>query len=263
MSPDGEIWARFFRCPQHYLIRLIDLADFNLSNDMSRLDIHPVPGVAQDAVDHLHQNLVIPLALSHQNKLVLHASAVEVHGHAAVFLAGSGGGKSTLAAYFASHGFPFLTDDGVELEDGDSGYQVRPGHGSIRLWEYSEDELEAVESRFSSIAASSGKTHFLPTDEAVFCDQPTRLQNIYILDPGHSNTSSIHAVSGSEVVASLLRHCFLLDVEARSSLTSNFENLSRLATLPCYFRLSFPHDYNFLPQLCDQIVAHMLSTRAI
>ena len=260
-SPKDETWAQFFRCPQYYLIRFNELADFTLSNDMSRLDIHPVPGVAQDVVDHLDKNFVMPLALSHQNKLLLHASAVEVHGHAAVFLAESGVGKSTLAAYFASHGFPFLTDDVVEIEHCESGYHVKPGHGSIRLWEYSEQELAAVESEFSSMSTASGKTRFLASNPKVFSDQPKRLQNTYILDPAHSNSITIQGVSGSQVVTSLLQNCFLLDVEARSSLASNFENLSRLAALPGYFRLSFPRDYSFLPQLCDQIVAHMLSTR--
>ncbi|MFK8046809.1 MAG: hypothetical protein AB8B81_00105 [Halioglobus sp.] len=242
-------------------MRFIDLADFSLSNDMSRLDIHPVPGVAQDVIDHLEKNFVIPLALSHQNKLLLHASAVEVHGRAAVFLAESGVGKSTLAAYFASHGFPFLTDDVVEIEHCESGYRVRPGHGSIRLWEYSGEELDALEIGFSSMSTASGKTRFLASKPTVFCDQAKRLQNTYILDPTHSDSITIQEVSGSQVVTSMLQNCFLLDVEARSSLTSNFENLSRLAALPGYFRLSFPRDYSFLPQLCDQIVAHMLSTR--
>ena len=47
---------------------------------------------------------------------VLHASAVAVGGEAAAFLAGSTGGKSSLAAALVAAGCPLLSDDLVAIE---------------------------------------------------------------------------------------------------------------------------------------------------
>src|SRR3954452_13107517 len=120
--PDGTLWARFYRTPFGFMIRFEDLADFELSADAYRVTCAPTPEISKATTEHLYLNQILPLALSKRGKLVFHASAVEVVGGAIAFLAPSGRGKSTLASGFAVTGRPFLTDDGLVLEQYEGRY---------------------------------------------------------------------------------------------------------------------------------------------
>src|SRR5574340_1151913 len=101
----------------------------------------PAPAGGEQTVEHLYLNQVLPLALSMQGKLVFHASAVEIGEVAVAFMGESGKGKSTLAASFATHGYRFLTDDGLVIEAEDEGHRIVPSHPSLRLWQDSEGAL--------------------------------------------------------------------------------------------------------------------------
>jgi len=130
---DGTVWTSFYRTGNDYLLRFPDLADFTVSASGLEVAAYPMPGISEQTIEHLYLNQVLPLALSRQFKLVLHASAVEIGNFAVAFLGISGRGKSTLAASFSTSGCRFLTDDGLQLEKGPAGYLIQPSHPSIRL----------------------------------------------------------------------------------------------------------------------------------
>jgi len=46
----------------------------------------------------------------------LHAGAVEVNGHAFIFIASTGSGKTTLITYLAEKGYPYISDDKVLID---------------------------------------------------------------------------------------------------------------------------------------------------
>jgi hypothetical protein len=46
-----------------------------------------------------------------------------------------------------------------------------------------------------------------------------------------------------QALVELVKHSFLLDIEARDMLIRHFDDLTRLAELPIYFRLDYPRDY--------------------
>ena len=139
--PDGTKWTLFYRLDSGYLLRFPDLVDFEVSRDGRMAVAWPVPGVSPGTVEHLHLNQVLPLALSRQGRLVLHASAVAFDGIGVAFTGESGRGKSTLAASFATTGARFLTDDGLQLDWLDGQCQIMPSHPSVRLWEDSQESL--------------------------------------------------------------------------------------------------------------------------
>lgn len=255
-SPEGGQWVLFYRTGPNYLIRFVDLADFTISADAQEIHIAPIAGVAQSQIEHLYLNLVLPLALSHQNKLVLHASAVEVDDFSLVFAATSGGGKSTLAASFANAGYRFLTDDGVELQADGATYLVQPNHPSIGLWSDSSEQLFSTNSPMTGEPTTPGKLSFLMADQALFCDQPRPLKHVYFLGDGSAEELSIVPVVGAEVMANILRNSFLLDVEARSALTQNFDQISQFAQQAKFYCLDYPRRYELLPHICETVVAH-------
>jgi hypothetical protein len=256
-SPDGAQWALFYRLGTDYLIRFVDFADFTISADAEQVFVCPVPGVPDDIVEHLYLNLVVPLALSHQNKLILHASAVEIDDFSVVFAAASGGGKSTLAASFATHGYRFLTDDGVQLgEEERAGYHVRPNHPSIRLWDDSKEQLISDGGGITSVKSSCSKSRFLAEDTALFCAEPRLLRHVYFLGKGDTNAVSIEEVSGREVIVNLLSHSFLLDVSSKPTLARNFRQIAQLAEQPIFYRLDYPRRYEVLPEVRERVINH-------
>ncbi|MBK9199489.1 hypothetical protein [Candidatus Skiveiella danica] len=67
----------------------------------------------------------------------------------------------------------------------------------------------------------------------------------------------------AEALIELVKNSFLLDIEARDMLVRHFDDLTRLAALPIYFRLDYPRDYKALPIVRKAIIEHALAIREI
>lgn len=257
MLPDGLPWTEFHRTEAGYLLRFPGFADYEVSVDGNDVVCHPVPGVSDEATRHLYLNQVLPLALSRQGKLVFHASAVAVAGNAIVFAAESGKGKSTLAASFATSGSPFLTDDGLVIEERAAEYWVAPSHPSIRLWDDSQEALVRLGAPTAEPVPFTSKTRFLAGDEIPFCDEPRPLRRVYFLGDGTSARVSIEQVSKSDALIELVRHSFLLDIEARELIAAHFDRLSRLVAAGICFKLDYPRTYVSLPDVRQAVLEHV------
>ena len=254
--PDGTLWTQFYHTNSGFLLRFPNLADFAVSADGCSVCCWPVPGVSEHTVQHLYLNQVLPLALSRQFKLVLHASAVEIDNFAVAFLGVSGQGKSTLAASFSTGGCRFLTDDGLQLEKGEDGYLIQPSHPSIRLWDDSRLALMPDTAQTAPPVDFTPKSRFLADDEVAYCDEARPLRCMYFLGTGDTDAVSIEPVSGRDAMVEMVRHSFLLDIEAREMLMHHFGQLTELARIPMFFRLDYPREYEMLPQVRDAVIRH-------
>jgi len=256
--PDGTLWTQFFHQGAGYLLRFPDLADFEVSADGFSVQGFPAPGVPSPTVEHLYLNQVMPLALSRQGKLVLHGSAVDIGGQGVAFLGESGRGKSTLAASFATEGTHFLTDDGLLLNWADSRCMIVPSHPSIRLWEDSQDALISEDAAMAPVVSFTSKSRFLAGPGIAFCNEAQPLRRLFFLGEGDALFPTIEPLRPAEALIELVKHSFLLDIEARDMLARHFNDLSRLAALPVYFRLDYPRSYETLPAVRQAIVRHAL-----
>lgn len=256
--PDGTLWTQFFRKGAGYLLRFPELADFEVSADGRSVKGWPAPGATSPTVEHLYLNQVLPLALSRQGELVLHGSAVDIGGQGVAFLGESGRGKSTLAASFATEGTRFLTDDGLLLEWADGRCMIVPSHPSIRLWADSQEALVSGSAAVAPAVSFTTKSRLLAGPEIAFCQEARPLQCVFLLGDGASETSTIEALRPAQALIELVKHSFLLDIEARDMLMRHFDDLTRLAELPIYFRLDYPRDYKTLPAVRKAIVRHVL-----
>jgi hypothetical protein len=261
VSPDGTLWTNFYRAGDGYLLRFPDLADFTVSASGTEMAAYPVLGVSRQTVEHLYLNQVLPLAMSRQRKLVLHAGAVEVESAAVAFVGVSGRGKSTLAASFATSGYRFLTDDGLQLAKNGNGYSIQPSHPSMRLWDDSLQALIPDNIRATPPVDYTRKARLLANDAVEFCDAARPLHCMYFLGEGNINTISIEPISGRESMIELVRHSFLLDIEEREMLIHQFAELSALATIPMFFRLDYPRCFEMLPEVRDAVIRHAKSLR--
>jgi hypothetical protein len=254
--PDGTCWTEFHRRGRDYLLRFPGLADFEVSRDGRSVRGWPAPGVTEETVQHLYLNQVLPLAQSRQGKLVFHASAVEMGEAALAFAGESGRGKSTLAASFAVSGARFLTDDGLLLEPRGADWLVRPSHPSIRLWEDSRQALMTAGAPTAPPVSYTSKARFLAGEDVRFCEAPRPLRRLYFLGAGAADAPQIAPLRPAEALIELVGHSFLLDIEEREQLAAHFDELSRLAAAPIYFRLDFPRRYAELARVRAAIEAH-------
>lgn len=254
--PDGTLWACFYRVAQNYLIRFPNLADFTVSPDGGEVVAYPVADVSDYTVDHLYLNQALPLALSRQFILVLHAAAIEIDKFAVAFLGYSGQGKSTLAAAFSTSGYRFLTDDGLQLEKRGGTYLAWPSHPSIRLWEDSRQAVMPNTVRFAPPVDYTPKARLLADDEVPYCDVPRPLRCMYFLGDGNTDLISIKPVSGRNAMVELVRHSFLLDIDEREMLKYHFGQLTELVKTLKFFELDYPRQYEMLPKVREAVICH-------
>ncbi len=208
----------FYRLSDGHLLRFPGMADFSMDANGSRITATPVPDLDDATLDHLFLNQVAPLAMSRQHKLVLHGGAVVVDNAAVAFIGRSGQGKSTMVAGFATNGYRFLTDDGLQLLPHDGGWLVSPGPASIRLWDDSNAALMPADSVVAPPISYSSKARLLA---------------------GRMLEHNSRALP--------LRAIYLLDIEERDVLERHFTTLSDLARQGIVFRLCYPRDYSRLP----------------
>jgi hypothetical protein len=250
----------FYRLGDGFLIRFSGLADFIVNQTADKISARPAPGVAHELIEETYHNLVVPLALSQQQRLVFHASAVEIDQCSVIFIADSGTGKSTLAAEFATHGYRFLADDCVWVNKQPSGFHVMPGHPSLRIW---DDTFETLKLPFTDIGAtknSIGKWQ-LGSSQADTCSQfhcavARPLKHVYFLETTPTDEIQIKSVTTQEAVVGLLSHRFLLDVTNKAVLSNDIKNISALASASICFRLCVPNSFDALPDIRSRIVAH-------
>jgi hypothetical protein len=259
--PGSDDWAVFYRLNEHYLVRLVNLADFILTEDGKNATVYPVPGVSDETIEHLYRNVITPLALSRQHKLVLHGSAVVVGDYAIAFIGESGRGKSTLAAEFVTSGYSFLTDDGLQIEATDDTFFVHPSHPSIRLWDDSRKALIPEGTGIAPQIDYTPKARLLADERIAFCKEARPLKSLYFLGDKNSETISITPVTGQRVIAHLAKNSFLLDMEEKEMLAHQFGQLTALAQHPIFFRLDYPRSYADLCEVRHEILKHVREGR--
>ena len=174
--PDGRTCARFHRVDAGYLVRFPGLADFEIGAADLRVTCLPAPSVTHETCRHLFLNQVLPLVMSRRGHLVFHSSAVEIGGVAMAFVGGSGRGKSTLAASFATGGGRFLSDDGLVVEPTDKGFRALPSHPSIRLWRDSREALIEPGTDTAPAVQHTSKARLLAGPALAHCPRPRMLR---------------------------------------------------------------------------------------
>jgi hypothetical protein len=259
LSPDSRPWTLFYRDGPNYLLRFPGFADFAVSHDGRAISGWPVHGVSDSTIRHLYLNQVLPLALSKHGSVVLHASASDLNGSGIAFVGASGRGKSTLAAHFATHGFPCLADDGVALELKADAYWMVPSHPSLRLWEDSHHALLGAEAAPAPALEYTTKARFLASREIPFCNEQRRLCRIYLLAEGADGLAGaieFEPAKPAEALVELVKNSFVLDTEERESLAGHFEILTALLARPVCHWLRYPRAYSELERVRLAILAH-------
>lgn len=248
--PNGSIWLSLARCESGYVLRFPGIADFNISKDGTFVQCYPILGIPDDTIRHLFLNQVVPLILSMQGKLVLHASAVAVGEGAIAFVGKTGEGKSTLATIFSMKGFSFITDDCLLLMNYQEHLLVNSSYPSIRLWDDVVERLFGLSSEFTNVAHFTEKKRVSVEGGGFrFSEDPLPLKRVYFLgrsDKGDTNNIKLTPMSARESFIELLSCAFRIDIEDKSMLVKHFNEFNKIAKLPIFCRLTFPRDFSML-----------------
>lgn len=210
--------------------------------------------MTRPTLEHLYYNQVLPLAVSNAGQLVLHASAVAVDGHALVFLGESGRGKSTLAASFARHGYPFLTDDGLFIQQSGDRFYAQPGYPGVRLWDDSEASVLGTSARRDAPVSYTLKSRFLCGEQLPRFDRPLPIARFFLLGDAAVNTVSFQPVAAADALIALVRNSFLLDIEEKDLLSRHFAELTALLRDTGLWTLDYPRSFERLDAVREQIL---------
>lgn len=256
-SPDPEARTLLYRTNTGYLVRYPALADFEVACEGTSVRYWPVPGVASELIPFLYANQVLPFASARRGRVVLHGSAVEVGGAGVAFIGGSGRGKSTLAASFATSGYRFLADDHLIIECTGAGENlIVPVDPSIRLWEDSRQALMGGAVHGAQTSAGTPKAHLPAQGGIAFCPESRPLRWIGFLGADESEGPEIQRMNRRDVVIELLRNSLFLDNEDRPWLAAHFNRLAVIAEGTACYRLDYPRRFDHLRNVRSAIVGH-------
>lgn len=261
VRPGGEPWARFVRTRSGTRIQFPGRAEFVLSETGQVLSCRPFPGVTAEEIRDLERSHVLPLVLSRHEKLVLHASAIDVTGGAIAFAGASGRGKSTLATSFATSGGRLISDDGLVAERRNGRFELLPTHPSVRLWADSEEAL--VGSRRSDAGWGPDTKTRIPAGNGIaYCSATRPLRRLYVLGDGSSRDIVIRDLAGCDALVELIRLSFLLDVDRPAAVAAHFDRLSTFVRTTGIYSLDFPRRYELLPAVRQILLRHRPSAPA-
>ncbi len=239
------------------LLRWQGHCDFHISRSGSRVIVAPGPGVEGQWATATIYGLVLSFALHLMGVGSLHASAVVLPAGAVGFLAAPGGGKSSLAAWLASHGAAFLTDDVLALQVEADGYLVYPGFPFVSLNACALEGLDVQPRGQRPPDASSEAKARVPVDGgwASFHEGPAPLRALLVLAREEARRSvCLERLGRQEALRVLLEHtsCFpLLPVQC---VRRQMAFLSRLTGPVPVWRLRYPTGFQHLPAVAQQVL---------
>jgi hypothetical protein len=250
-------WLSFARADEGYLLRFRQLADFFISRDGAYIRASPSRALPVDTLRHLLLDQVLPLALSHRGRLLLHASAVHVPGVGALAFAGpTGRGKSTLAAALASRGGRILSDDCMAIDRQAGVMHVLPAYPGLRLW-LDGPSRPLRRGTIASRVAHYTRKRRVNGGALLFHRQPSPLRALFLVSERAETGPAVtfRRCGAAARLIGLVRHAYLLDIEDRDQLVRAFDGLSSIATSVPVLRLRVRHGHGRLPRVAETIRA--------
>jgi hypothetical protein len=261
--PDGTIWFTSWKLDGGYIIRFPELCSFYISPEQMRIDCAPAPGVAESTIAHLILDHAIPRLLSlTPGFLVFHASAIQVEDQVIAILGKSGQGKSTLAGWFASQGFPLLTDDCLVVRWSEVTQQwlAQPSYHSVRLWPDSVDALGIANSDLREFAGYSEKKRTGREVDFRFASAGAPLAACFVLPdpatptPAHSGPPKLLPLSVNEAFPKLAGAVFRIDPADPEINRREFGVLTSLTSTVRFWSLHYEREYHWLPAVQKVII---------
>ena len=256
-----EVWLRFARTGDGYLLRFPSCGDFLVSADAARIQCRPLPGTPEVTVRHLLLDQVIPLVLSRRERMVLHASAVLTGRGAVAFAGKTGQGKSTLAASLAREGCSLVSDDCLVLRTEHGGWTALPSYPGVRLWPSTVGEVLREDTPTAEVAHYTLKRRVSDPDVLPYASGPAPLRRLFFLGDDAGEVWFERLPPGQAFMA-LVGSAYNLDVQDTAFLRRQFDTVGRLtADVPAY-AIHYPREFSALPAVREAILRHLEEDRS-
>ena len=199
---------------------------------------------------------VLGFVLRRRNTVCLHASGVEIQGHAVCFCGDAGYGKSTTAAALALRGLPVIAEDVVALEESGGGFRAVPGYPRVCLWPESVRMLLGREDALPRLTPVWDK-RFLELDgqQAKFAGAKLPFGVIYLFAPRSDSRDAprVEKISPREALLGLVQNTYMNWVLEREQRAAEFDVLCRLVQHVPVRRITPHAKPEKLTLLCDLI----------
>ena len=222
-----------------------------LARDGREVVVAPAARVQTRSLSPFITGPMMACLLHQRGALVLHSSALQLDGGRGIaFLAESGEGKSTLAAYLAQHGARLVADDVVPVYFDEKGARTVPGYPQIRLWKDSLATIGADHERLPRVNEFIDK-RFFPVSRAASAPA-VALDALYILE--EAPFVRIERLPPAEAFFELTRHSYLKRyLEATDSTAGHFEQCAELTRRLPVYKLKRPRDFAHLPAVAEAL----------
>ena len=235
--------------------RFEGLVDVVIARDDFAISLTPVPDCDEASLKRTIHNSVLPAIANHTGRLSLHGSAVVIGNRAVAFMGLSRRGKTTLAGACARAGYPFLTEDWLELSGDDrQGFDALPKLPHLRLF---PDSAAYLRSHNPDKADGGEKIELHAGDYLPFADTPFPLKAIFHLGPGTADETVIAPVNPSAALVSILPNAFVLDSHDKTRMRGHFQRLGMLAATVASYSLDYPRRFDHLAAVVRTVAGHV------
>ena len=197
-----------------------------LLRDGREIVVDPDPEVAAGRLRDFLLSYILGALLQQRGYLVmLHASAVLMHGQAVAFVGESGEGKSTMTAAFSARGFPVVSDELVPVDVSDGALRVWPAFSRLKLTAASALAVGCPSEALTQIHAAEDKFGWqvAPADP----ESALPLSRIYLLRSGDAH--SVREATFVEAVGGIADQSFHKRLLAPERLRQHFLACADLA----------------------------------
>ncbi|MHB8682277.1 MAG: hypothetical protein ACYDA2_09320 [Acidimicrobiales bacterium] len=235
------------------VLRIPELCEFVVDRDTGEGRCTPDPRASDEQLVLLVRGSLVAFLLGLSGACVLHASVVEIadDGTAVAFVAGSGMGKSTMAALLCGAGGRLVSDDLLRLDD-----------ATPPRWVGRSAELRLRPAATGLVPEDGSAWATRPTIDGRVASSPPRTASDHgalaaVVVPVPSRTD--HEVSARRipaVEATMLLACFprLERWLSPAVLEANFDGVSRLASAVPVHRVSVPWGPPFSPTVATDVL---------
>lgn len=198
-------------------------------------------------------------ALCHQRGLLpLHANAVVMGGRAFAFAGRTGIGKSTLAAYFQTRGYPVLCDDVCVVSFDDQGRPMAwPGLPRLKLWRDAAETFGHDSRALERASDGRDKYHVplaSPGDRG-----PYPLARIYLLrNVADGAQEEIERLTAASAVRALMVNTYRRSfVRKMDLIDGNFQQATAVAHHAAVFSAARHRGFDVFEREAERLVDHL------
>lgn len=188
----------------------------------------------------------------------LHASVVVINGAAVAFTGDSGAGKSTMAAWMNSQGYPLLCDDVCVVRFADDGTPIAyPAFPRLKLWKDALKSFAIETEGLQRDYSRADKFHMSPSNR--FSEEPVPLRHVNVLQFSDPDTDPcIEDLKPANAVHLLRNNTYRFQYISGLGLTrSHFLDCVRLARSIGVHYLNRPRRHSALVE-CQQLIEEQM-----